>query len=201
MALRDAITEGIEHAERLADASEEIKQLCWPGLSTLTNFLDQSTHTTEKVIRDVFMKYLEVVNSEAMELQEVTPPTSHIVFEHRINAAAAKSQLVKFVNRDLLNNKVLSVYTMLDKIGYLHKNWCLSPPITEDQQIKDSVDTIESIWTSARKAVTTIAALGLVYDKKSKQRQDDAQFILGSKKGDLAKSLVNELEAIVSGAR
>ena len=171
-----------------------------PGLPTLAEirvYVAEAMEAASAVCRFSVEVLLKSALAESAELQKVVPSYSHIVDDKKFDKVGAKKYLLGFEGRDALSLKSTSTHSLMKEIGRVHKAWGLQPEIENDEQFRDDYKHIFGIYTSAKKALTVIAATKTVTVLTGKDQKTNAAFLHTKMESDLPKALHTALSKLI----
>ena len=149
-----------------------------------------------EMCRRLLLQCLESTLALALEVQKVTPRFDHILSDKAFNRALAKKHLLAWPSRAVLSEKTILLFNSLADLSRLHTQWSLSPGLQEDVATKEAVDTSESLFATAKVAITVIAAVNVVLELSGQEQADQARNLVDSKGKVLPAMLLHALEKL-----
>jgi hypothetical protein len=153
-----------------------------------------------QMCRCLLLQCLESTLALALEVQKVTPRFDHILSDKAFNRGLAKKHLLAWPSRAVLSEKTILLFNSLADLSRLHTQWALTPGLQEDLATKEAVDTSESLFATAKTAITVIAAVNVVLELTGTEQAEQARTLVDSKGKSLPAMLVQALEKVSSAS-
>ncbi|CAK0893343.1 unnamed protein product, partial [Prorocentrum cordatum] len=190
---REYITGGTGRMNALEDHRGADIGSARPRTSILLNYFHGPNCATDATCKALFDSLLDSTVAEGKELQKATPMIDDTVNDTRFNRNMARTHLHNHQSKDAFGEKPVKVHRMLSAVGYWHRAWGIQPPMQDEVTTKESIDLINTIYTKARKALTVIAALNVIFSLMGKVNCEQASFVLDSKRPDIPESMMADL--------
>ena len=148
-------------------------------------------------IHEIRLRFIACACSRVEELaasvHSITPTFDHYVDDHQFSKPLAKKHLTNTSEKDGLSRECVQLFHAMAEVGKLQKAFKVKS-LLEIQL--DGLRAAEKIFKQGKKAVTIQTACHVVLAWKGEEQRTEAEQLLDTKKQELPKALVAELEEV-----
>jgi len=134
--------------------------------------------------------------SVAMEVSKVTPQYDHVITDDKVTMATARQHILGWPTKQQLGDGAVQLFNSLAYISKMHKAWNLTPDISHDPDVGETIVAAQTVFGTARRAVAVIAALRIVAELKGQEQRSEACSLLAKKRSLIPKALAKMLEGV-----
>ena len=132
------------------------------------------------------------------EVETLTPRIDHYITDSDVNNGWCKKTLLASTTKDALSTKTVSLFSSLAASSRLRAQWAvpMAPKGDSPSDQEDALDlkTADNIFQTAKKTLTVVAAVKIIFEMRGGEQQSQATAILKSHRAALPGSIVRLLE-------